>query len=134
MTTALSGKGSTFPAYGERRTPSLCKVLWPRSAGRARNPQTLIRSPGSNFTCLQSGGHTGGYSLRSKSKPLTSFGRGAPRYTDALQGAARLGSIAGPGRILPVSRMRYNSAAHADARASGVLCRAHRARAGYRER
>jgi hypothetical protein len=28
----------------------------------------------------------------------------------------------------------HNSAAHPDARASAVLCKAHRARAGYRER
>jgi hypothetical protein len=37
-------------------------------------------------------------------------------------------------QVAPFTRMRYNSAAHADARASAVLCKAHRTRAGGCER
>jgi hypothetical protein len=130
MTSALSGKGITFPAYGERRTPSLCKGLSPWVAVRAHDLQASTRSPSPNTARRQGGQHAHGQSLRLGSKPLASFGRGAPRCPRALQGAARLGLVAEPRRIFPVSRMRYNSAAHADARASGVLCNAHRARAG----
>jgi len=130
MTSALSGKGSTFPAYGERRTPSLCKGLLPWSAGRARDRQASTCSPSPNTARRQGSRHSNGYGLRSKSKPLASFRRGAPRYSKALQGAAHLRPDVEPRCIFPVSRMRYNSAAHADARASAVLCKAHRARAG----
>jgi len=130
MTSALSGKGRTFPAYGERRTPSLCKGLLPWSAGRARDRQASTRSPSPNTARRQGSRHTNGYGLRSKSKPRASFRRGAPRCPRALQGALCLALDAGPRRIAPITRMRYNSAAHADARSSAVLCKGYRARAG----
>jgi hypothetical protein len=134
MTPVPSGKSSIFAAYDERRTPSLCKDPLPWSAGHASDLQASTRSPSPNSARRHGRGHTDGSSLRSRSKPLTSFGRGAPRCPRALQGASYLGPVAEPRRTFPVSRMRYNSAAHADARSSAVLCKGRRARAGGCER
>jgi len=134
MTLALSAKGITINAYGERRTPSLCKGPWPWAAVRAIEFEGPTRSPSPNITRRKGGRHAQGQGLRSRSKPLASFSRGAPRYPWALQRAARLGVGAASWRAASFSRMRYNSAAHADARASAVLCKGHRARAGGCER
>jgi hypothetical protein len=130
MMSALSGKGITINAYDQRRTPSLCKGLPSWSAARARNAQGPTRSPSPNITRRQDNQGTHVHGLRLRAKPITSFGRGAPRYPRALQGVARLGVGAASRHTASFSRMRYNSAAHADARASSVLCKGHRARAG----
>ena len=130
MTSVLTGKGSTFPAYGERRTPSLCKGLLPWAAGRARSLRAPVRSLGRNTTRRSGDRHVDGQRLRLRSKPLASFSLGAPRYLRALQEpalAGRVAVLAGAASPMP---MRYNNAAHTDARGRAAIHPRRRARAG----
>jgi hypothetical protein len=134
MTSVLSRKGITFNACGGLRTPSLCSGPSQWAAVRTLGLRAATRSAGPNTIRHQGRWHTLGQGLRFRPKLLASFGRGAPRYPAAMQEAARLGLCAAPGRIASFPGMRYNSAAHADARASAMLCKGHRARAGGCER
>jgi hypothetical protein len=115
MTSVLSGKGSTFLAPSERRTPSLCKGLWQWAAVRARDVQASTRSPGPNSARREDRGNADGQGLRLGSKLHASFTRGAPRYPEAWQGqlcAGRVAVLAGAASAVP---MRYNNAAQSDA-------------------
>jgi hypothetical protein len=115
MTPVLSGKGSTFPAYGKRRTPSLGKGLVPWAAGRARGLRAPVRSLGSSTTRRSGDRHVDGQGLRLRSKPLASFSLGAPRYLRALQEPALAGRVAVLAGAAPPMPMRYNSALLTDA-------------------
>src|SRR3990170_5937613 len=115
MTLVLSGKGSTFAACGERCTPSLCKGLLPWVAVRAHDLQASTRSPSPNTARRQGARHAGGQSLRLRSKPLASLGRGAPRYLIAAQVLSRLGPVAMLVHATSSMGMRYNNAAQSDA-------------------
>jgi hypothetical protein len=121
MTSVLSGKGSTFLAFNERRTPSLCKGPWPWAAGRARGFQASTRSPSPSSARRQGRGNAYGQGLRLGSKLLASFTRGAPRYPEAWQGqlcAGRVAVLAGAASAAP---MRYNNAAQSDAFRSALI-------------
>ena len=115
MTSVLSGKGSTFVACGEHRTPSLCRGLWRWAAVRAQSFPAPARSPSPNTTRRQGNQHVHGQGLRLRSKPPTSFGRGALRYLSAVQVPSRLGLVAIPVHATSSVGMRYNNAAQSDA-------------------
>ena len=115
MTLALSGKGSTFPACGELRTPPLCKGLWPWAAVRARDLAASTRSPSPNTTRRQVSQHANCQGLRLRSEPPASLGRGALRYLSAVQVPSRLGLVAIPVHATSSMGMRYNNAAQSDA-------------------
>jgi hypothetical protein len=115
MTLALSGKGSTINACGERRTPSLCSGSAQWAAVRARGFRAPTGSPSPNTARRQVGRHAHGQGLRLRSKLLASFGRGAPRCPRVLQRAARAGRVAVLAGAASAVPMRYNNALLTDA-------------------
>ena len=121
MTSVLMCKGSTYLAHGERRTPSLCKGPRQWAAVRARGIQTSTRPQDPNSARRQGRSNADGQGLRLGSRPSTSFGLGAPRYLEALQGrlcARRVAVLPGAASAAP---MRYNNAAQSDAFRSAVI-------------
>ena len=134
MTSALSGKGIAISACGQRRTPSLCNGSLQWAAARARGARASAPSLSLNRARSESGRPAYKQRLRLRSRPFASFVLGLRRCRRTLPVQLPAEACAALGQAASFVPMRYNHAAHPDARANAVLCKGHRARAGGCER